>query len=54
MSGSSEFVSSQGLCLLHFQLSCELKLANTPGDWLSPLRRAQLLCLQRLESSLGN
>jgi hypothetical protein len=45
--------ASDGLCLEHFRLSCELKLSDTPGDWLSLLRRAQLACLQRLDEQLG-
>jgi hypothetical protein len=43
---------SDGLCLHHFYLSCELKMSDTTGDWLSPLRRAQLACLQRLDEQL--
>jgi Family of unknown function (DUF6062) len=44
--------ASNGLCLHHFQLSCELKMSDTPGDWLSLLRKAQLACLQRLDEQL--
>ncbi len=43
---------SHGLCLHHFYLSCELKMSDTPGDWLSLLRKAQLACLQRLDEQL--
>ena len=44
--------ASNGLCLHHFQLSCELKMSPISGDWLSPLRQAQLACLQRLDQQL--
>jgi hypothetical protein len=44
--------TSSGLCLHHFYLSCELKMSDTPGDWLSLLRKAQLACLQRLDEQL--
>lgn len=47
-----QFEASNGLCLHHFQLSCELKMSDTPGDWLSLLRKAQLTCLQRLDEQL--
>ena len=43
---------SNGLCLHHFYLSCELKMSDTSGDWLSLLRKAQLTCLQRLDQEL--
>lgn len=49
----ARFSASQGLCLDHFRLACELKLPATPGDWLARLRAAQLLCLQRLDEQLG-
>jgi hypothetical protein len=44
--------TSNGLCLPHFYRSCELKLSDTPGDWLTLLRKAQLTCLQRLDQEL--
>jgi len=47
-----QFAASDGLCLGHFQLSCELKMSDTPGDWLTLLRKAQLECLQRLDAQL--
>ena len=46
--------ASDGLCLDHFQLACRLKLPGTPArDWLGLLRSAQLACLKRLDSQLG-
>ncbi len=46
--------ASDGLCLEHYRLACELKLPDTPGgDWQSLLRKAQLACLQRLDEQLG-
>jgi hypothetical protein len=46
--------ASDGLCLEHYRLACELKLSDTPGgDWQSLLRQAQLACLQRLDEQLG-
>jgi hypothetical protein len=46
--------ASDGLCLDHFQLACQLKLLDTPAeDWLALLRSAQLACLQRLDQQLG-
>ncbi len=48
-----QFSASDGLCLEHFRLSSELKMSDTPGDWLSLLRQAQLVCLQRLDEQLG-
>jgi hypothetical protein len=47
-----QFQESDGLCLDHFRLSCTLKMSDTPGDWLSLLRKAQLTCLQRLDEQL--
>lgn len=45
--------TSDGLCLEHYRLACELKLPNTPvGDWQSSLRKVQLACLQRLHVQL--
>ncbi|HEV2654070.1 MAG TPA: hypothetical protein VGT82_03900, partial [Ktedonobacteraceae bacterium] len=48
-----QFAASDGLCLEHFRLSSELKMSDTPGDWLPLLRQAQLGCLQRLDAQLG-
>lgn len=48
-----QFAASQGLCLDHFRLACELKMSDTPGEWLPLLRKAQLACLQRLDAQLG-
>jgi hypothetical protein len=46
--------NSDGLCLEHYRLACELKLPDTPGgDWQSLLRKVQLGCLQRLDEQLG-
>lgn len=47
------FAASQGLCLEHFRLASELKMTNTPGEWLPLLRQAQLAALQRLDEQLG-
>lgn len=47
-----QLAASNGLCLHHFYLSCELKMSDTHGDWLTPLRKAQLACLQRLDQEL--
>jgi uncharacterized protein DUF6062 len=44
------FSTSHGLCLEHFRQACEAKMV---GDWLTRLRAAQLLCLQRLDEQLG-
>jgi len=50
----TQFSASDGLCLDHFRLACQLKLSGTPaGDWLGLLRSAQLACLKRLDSQLG-
>lgn len=51
----AQFLASDGLCLEHFQQSCELKLPNSPentGEWLAQLRQAQLAILQRLDAQL--
>ena len=48
-----QFAASQGLCLDHFRLACELKMSDTPGEWLPLLRQAQLAGLQRLDAQLG-
>ena len=48
-----QFAASDGLCLEHFRLSSELKMSDTPGDWLALLRQAQLGCLKRLDEQLG-
>ncbi|MBV9617159.1 MAG: hypothetical protein JO031_17035 [Ktedonobacteraceae bacterium] len=47
-----QFEASNGLCLHHFYLSCDLKMSDTPGDWLSLLQKAQLACLRRLDEQL--
>jgi hypothetical protein len=50
----TQFAASNGLCLDHFRLACQLKLPGTPaGDWLTMVRSAQLTCLQRLDGQLG-
>ena len=49
----TEFASAQGLCLHHLRLATELKMSDTPGDWLSLLRKAQIECLQRLDAQLA-
>ncbi len=47
------FSNSSGLCLGHLHLASELKLSDTPGNWLSQLRKGQIACLQRLDQQLG-
>jgi len=47
-----QFEASHGLCLPHFQLSCTLKLPDISSNWLSLLRKAELICLQRLDEQL--
>ena len=47
------FSNSSGLCLAHLQLTSELKLSDTPGNWLSQLRKGQIACLQRLDQQLA-
>jgi hypothetical protein len=47
-----QFAASDGLCLEHFRLASELKMSDTPGDWLPLLRQAQQACLQRLDEQL--
>lgn len=49
----AQFANSQGLCLDHLRLASELKLPDTPGEWLPLLRKAQLACLQQLDQQLG-
>lgn len=52
----AQFLTSDGLCLGHFQQTCELKLPNSPentGEWLTQLHQAQLAILQRLDAQLG-
>ncbi len=52
----AQFLISDGLCLGHFQQTCELKLPNSPentGEWLAQLRKAQLAILHRLDAQLG-
>ena len=49
-----QFSDSNGLCLGHFRLACQVKLPDSPAeDWLTFLRSAQLACLQRLDGQLG-
>lgn len=48
----AQFAASHGLCLHHFRLACELKMSDTPGEWLPLLRKAQIACLQRLDAQL--
>lgn len=47
------FANAQGLCLDHLRLTTELKLPDTPGDWLTLLQKAELACLQRLDQQLS-
>ncbi len=47
------FTQSRGLCLHHLHLASELKMSDTPGDWLSQLRKGQIECLQRLDVQLA-
>lgn len=47
------FARSAGLCLDHLRLTSELKLNDTPGDWLIALRKGQIVCLQRLDAELA-
>ncbi len=47
------FAQSGGLCLDHLRLASDLKLSDTPGDWLAALRRGQIACLQRLDKDLA-
>jgi hypothetical protein len=49
----ASFTTSQGLCLDHFRLTCELKTNETSTEWLPLLRTAQIACLQRLDQQLG-
>jgi len=49
----TEFSTAHGLCLHHLHLATELKMSDTPGDWLSLLRKAQIECLQRLDAQLA-
>jgi hypothetical protein len=48
-----QFLHSQGLCLDHFRLTCELKVSDTSGNWLTLLRKAQLAQLEQLDAQLG-
>lgn len=50
---SQQFAASDGLCLDHFRMVCELRLTDISGDWLSILRQVQLTCLRRLDHDLG-
>lgn len=47
------FANSSGLCLHHLRLASELKMSDTPGNWLSRLRQGQITCLQRLDAQLA-
>ena len=47
------FANSRGLCLHHLRLASELKMSDTPGDWLGQLRKGQIECLQRLDTQLA-
>ncbi len=47
------FANSRGLCLHHLHLASELKMSDTPGDWLAQLRKGQIECLQRLDAQLA-
>src|SRR6266700_370803 len=47
------FLSSHGLCLQHFHLSCTLKPLAASETWLPLLRQAQLAIMQRLEAQLS-
>jgi hypothetical protein len=49
----TQFSASDGLCLNHFRLTCELKPLDNPEAWLPLLRQAQAACLQRLDEQLG-
>lgn len=46
------FLSSNGLCLDHFHLTCTLKPLITPDTWLPLLHAAQITILQRLNDQL--
>lgn len=47
------FLSSHGLCLPHFHLSCTLKPLTASETWLPQLRKAQLTIIQQLEAQLS-
>ena len=47
------FANSRGLCLHHLHIASELKMSDTPGDWLAQLRKGQIECLQRLDAQLA-
>jgi hypothetical protein len=49
----ARFLESQGLCLHHFRVVCELKTPEPSGPGLSSLRAAQLHCLQKLDAQLA-
>ena len=49
----TEFAHAHGLCLHHLRLASELKMSDTPGDWLPLIRKAQIECLQRLDAQLA-
>jgi len=45
--------ASSGLCLEHFRLANELRQTAVHGDWQQRLQQAQLTCLERLDTQLG-
>ena len=47
------FANSSGLCLHHLRIAIELKMSDTPGNWLSQLRKGQIECLQHLDAQLA-
>ena len=49
----TEFAHAHGLCLHHLRLASELKMSDTPGDWLALIRKAQIECLERLDAQLA-
>ncbi len=48
----ASFSASMGLCLPHFQLTCELRPLDKVDIWLPLLRNAQLGCMERLDEQL--
>jgi hypothetical protein len=45
--------TSNGLCLEHFQQTSTLRMTEVPGNWPQRLQQAQLACLERLDTQLG-
>ena len=45
--------ASSGLCLEHFRLANALRQTAVHGDWQQRLQQAQLTCLERLDTQLG-